>query len=144
MISSRLAVAVHVLTLLDHHDGGPLASDYIAGSVNTNPVVVRRIVSMLSRAGLVASTTGPGGGARLARPSDSVTLLDVYQAVEHGDVFASHPSPPNPKCPVGRHIQSALDTHLARAQKAMHQSLNQVTIASIVRSVTARASRQPA
>lgn len=142
MTSSRLAVGVHVLTLLEHHDGGPLASEYIAGSVNTNPVVVRRIVSMLSRAGLVVSTTGPGGGARLARPSDEVTLLDVHRAVEQGELFGSPPSQPNPQCPVGRHVQSALETHLARAERALHQALADVTIASIVRSVAIRAGRE--
>jgi Rrf2 family protein len=139
--NSRLAVGVHVLTLLEHMGGGPLASDYIASSVNTNPVVVRRILSMLARAALVTSTTGPGGGTRLARPVDEVTLLDVYHAVEQGDVFGAHPSQPNPKCPVGRHIQAALDQHLDRATRALHQSLAQVTIASIVRSVAARESR---
>ena len=141
MNNSRLAVGVHVLTLLEHMGGGPLSSEFIAGSVNTNPVVVRRILSMLARAGLVTSTTGPGGGTRLAKAVDDVTLLDVYRSVDQGELFGAHPSQPNPKCPVGRHIQASLDQHLDRATRALHHSLAQVTIAAIVRSVAARASR---
>jgi Rrf2 family protein len=144
MTNSRLMVAVHVLTLLEHEGGGPLASEYIAGSVNTNPVVVRRMVSMLARAGLVSSSTGPGGGTRLAKDASRITLLDVYRAVEPGELFGEHPSNPNPKCPVGRHIQSALEVHFGHAERAMHTALDQITIASIVRSVTARASRHSA
>lgn len=140
MKSSRFSVGVHILTLLESEGGGPLSSDYIAGSVNTNPVVIRRLLSVLGRAGLVASQPGVGGGARLARAADKITLRDVYEAIEEPDLFALHDGP-NPKCPVGRHINAALTAHLEDASKAMRRSLDEVTIAAMVRSVTARAQR---
>jgi len=141
MTSSRFVVAVHVLTLLETERGRPVTSAYIAGSVNTNPGVIRRLLSMLARAGMVRSQLGAGGGALLAKPADRIRLLDIYQAVEAPDVFALHRSPPTPKCPVGKHIQPALSSVLGRAERALEGELGEVTVADVVRSVTARARR---
>jgi Rrf2 family protein len=138
--SSRLAVAVHILTLLESAGGGPLSSDYMANSVNTNPVVIRRMLSVLVRAKLVTTQLGAGGGARLARSAETITLRDVYEAVEEPELF-SIPDAPNPRCPVGRHIGAALEAHLAHAAEAMRGALDQVTIATMVRSVRTRAQR---
>ena len=97
--SSRFAVAVHVLTLLAWAGDEPLKSDYIAGSVNTNPVVIRRILCALAHAGLVTSQTGAAGGTRLARKAAEITLTEVYRAVEPRAIFALHRRPRMP----GRH-----------------------------------------
>ena len=80
--SSRFAFAVHVLALLAQQEGVPLSSEIIAGSVNTNPALIRRLLSMLANAGLTASQLGAGGGALLAREPQTITLLDVYRAVD--------------------------------------------------------------
>jgi len=141
MTSSRFVVAVHVLTLLETEGGRPVTSAYIAGSVNTNPGVIRRLISMLAQAGMVRSQLGAGGGAMLAKPAEKIRLLDIYQAVEAPDVFALHRSPPNPKCPVGKHIQPALASVLGRAERALEDQLGDVTVADMARSVTARARR---
>ena len=105
--SSRFVIATHTLALLANGGGEPITSEWIAGSVNTNPVVIRRILSMLAKAGLIATQEGAKGGARPARPAADIDLLAVYRAVEEGDLFASHPQPPNPDCPVGCNIQAA-------------------------------------
>lgn len=94
--SSRFAFAVHVLALLSMQKGVPLSSDIIAGSVNTNPALIRRLLSMLSAAGLTTSQLGAGGGALLVREPDSMTLLDVYRAVDDAQLFALHREAPNP------------------------------------------------
>jgi DNA-binding IscR family transcriptional regulator len=96
---------------------------------------------MLARAGMVRSQLGAGGGAPLAKPAAQIRLLDIYQAVESPDVFALHRSPPNPKCPVGKYIQPALSAVLGRAERALEDELGEVTVADVVRSVTARARR---
>jgi DNA-binding IscR family transcriptional regulator len=101
-ISSRFAVAVHILTLLETGRGEPLTSEYVAGSVNTNPAVVRRILSMLARAGLTHARLGAGGGSVLARPAAEISLRDVYRAVECEErLFSLHHERPNPKVPRG-------------------------------------------
>jgi Rrf2 family protein len=131
-ISSRFSVAVHVLTLLAVTPTGELlTSDRMAGSVNTNPVIIRRILGQLKKAGLV-EVRAAAGGTYLRRASADITLLDVYRAVEvvEGNLFSVHDKP-NPKCPVGRNIQAALDDTLRRAQAALEQQLASVSIAQV-------------
>ncbi|HEX8696251.1 MAG TPA: Rrf2 family transcriptional regulator [Longimicrobium sp.] len=130
-ISSRFAVAVHILTLLEESRGEPVTSERIAGSVNTNPAVVRRILSMLARAGLTRSQLGTGGGALLARHAAEITLLEVYRAVEEGELFAMHHERPNPNCPVGRNIQAALEETVDAAQAALEAELARRTVADV-------------
>lgn len=135
--SSRLIVAAHVLTVLAQ-DNQPVPSEFIAGSVNTNPVVIRRIVGLLAKAGLVSSTEGSGGGATLARSAERITLADVYAAVEDvGELFGSPRNDPNPDCPVGRHVQSLLKTRLNAAQSTMARELKKTTIADLLAGVRA-------
>lgn len=134
-ISSRFAVGVHILTLLDTSQGEPLTSEYIAGSVNTNPAVVRRILSMLARAGLTTSRLGAGGGALLARTTSKITLRDVYRAVEDGALFSMHHERPNPHCPIGCHIQAVLERTTETAQRALEDELAGRTVADILEEV---------
>ena len=137
-MNSRFAVAVHTLTLIAQGEGEPVASEYIAGSVNTNPSLVRRILSQLTRAGLTASQMGTGGGALLARPADRITLRDVYRAVDDGELFALHREQPNPACPVGRNIQALLETRIDAATQALEAELDRTTIADALTDVEVR------
>lgn len=135
-ISSRFAVAIHILSLLELNKDGVSTSEYISGSVNTNPVVIRRIMSMLSKAGL--ANVRPGvPGAKLARDISEITLLDVYRAVhvvEEDGLFSVHEKP-NPECPVGRNIQTSIEPIFSAAQKAMEGTLAKVTLQDIVEDI---------
>jgi Rrf2 family protein len=133
--SSRFTVAVHVLTLLTHEEGRALTSEYIAGSVNTNPVVIRRILGLLGRAGLVSTTEGVGGGTALARPAGRITLGDVYRAVEPGALFGASRNDPNPLCPVGRSVQGVLRRHVERFGAALEGEMDKVTVADVLAGV---------
>ncbi|HEU0301350.1 MAG TPA: Rrf2 family transcriptional regulator, partial [Longimicrobium sp.] len=105
-ISSRMAVAVHVLAYLAWRRDEPITSERMASSVNTNPVVVRRIMGSLRNAGLVSVQPGVGGGAQLAREPEDITLLEVYRAVEEKEeLFAMHSSEPCRHCDIGGHIR---------------------------------------
>jgi len=130
--SSRFAFAVHVLALLALQEGVPLSSEMIAGSVNTNPALIRRLLTMLANAGLTVSQLGAGGGALLAREPGSITLLEVYRAVDDAQLFAMHREEPNPACMVGRHIQHTLRGVIDDAQRAMEASLAQRTLVDVV------------
>lgn len=133
--SARFRVAVHVLTLLAYEKGGPLTSDFVAGSVNTNPVVIRRILGLLGRAGLVSTTEGARGGTRLARPAERVTLADVYEAVESGSIFGRTRSDPNPRCPVGRSVRGVLASHVERLERDLVSGMQRVTVADVLTGV---------
>lgn len=137
MASSRFTVGIHILTLLAYGAGEPMTSEYIAGSVNTNPVVIRRLLKLLRTARLVTSQGGPGGGWQLARAARGITLRDAYRAMTEGPLFPMPPSTPNPKCPVGRRVQSALAGHFDDAREALEQSLGDTTIADLLQEVKA-------
>ncbi|GAV14159.1 MULTISPECIES: Rrf2 family transcriptional regulator [Paenibacillus] len=128
-ISSRFSVAVHILSLLALEPNAHHTSEWMAGSVNTNPVVIRRVTSQLKKAGLVDVRPGTGG-ATLNKPAGDITLLDVYravEAVEEGELFGFHDHP-NPKCPIGANIESVLQLVMLRAQSAMEQVLAEMTL----------------
>ncbi|MBY0084270.1 Rrf2 family transcriptional regulator [Brevibacillus sp. M2.1A] len=132
-ISSRFSIAVHILSLLSIDSNSHCTSEWIAGSVNTNPVVIRRVLGLLKKAGLVNVRAG-AGGASLAKELDQITLLEIYRAVdvvEEGQLFHIHEQP-NPDCPVGANIQFVLELILIRAQNAMEDILGGVKMSELV------------
>ena len=136
-VSSRFAVAVHVLVLMAQAEDEPIKSERVAVSVNTNPVVVRRIWCALARAQLVVSQTGAAGGSRLARRPEQITLLDVYRAVEEANLFSLHYRRPDRRCAIGKNIQTILEEVLVEAERAMERVLAKRTIADVLRQTLA-------
>ena len=141
-ISSRFAVGIHILVLIAINKSGVSTSGFIAGSVNTNPAVIRKITGMLKNAGLV--NVRPGiAGAELAKALADITLLDVYKAVnvvQAKELFSIHEKP-NPDCPVGRNIQSAIEPLFSVAQLALEKALGNVTIEDVVKDITEKEKR---
>ena len=135
----RFAVAVHVASVLALRGGEPATSEWIAGSVNTNPVVIRRILSALAKAGLVSSTRGSAGGSVLAKRPDAISLLDISRAVEEDEGPALHNQPPNAACPVGRGIQPVLVRIIDRAEAAREAVLATTLLSEVVAAVKAEA-----
>lgn len=134
-MNTRFAVAVHILAFLHTQEGKPASSELLASSVNTHPSLIRRLVSVLNRAGLTRSEMGARGGAILARPAERINLLDVHRAVDgDADILAIHPDP-NPACPVGRHIGSVLEQHIRQAEKAFERELRETTVAQLTSEV---------
>ena len=103
-ISSRFTLAVHIFACIDtFKDDYKVTSEFLAGSTNVNPVIVRKILGQLKAAGLVEVARG-SGGASIAKPLNEITFLDIYRAVEcveGGELFHFHDNP-NPNCPVGK------------------------------------------
>ena len=129
-INTKFAVSVHLLALLSFRRKTQIFSDLLAQSVNTNPVVIRRLISRLRKADLVE--TKVGGGYELTRPAGEINLLDVYRAVtsKEGGLLHMHANP-NPACFVGRNIHDALEMPMVKANLAMQQSLKSTSIADI-------------
>jgi Rrf2 family protein len=136
--NSRFSVAVHALTLIAWHADERHTSREIAGSVATNPVVIRRLLGELTRAGLVEASHGSKGGFRLARPAARITLHDVYSAVEQGGFFAL-PEKGNDKCPVACRMKSILDGVFSRVESKVLPELKRTTLADVVGQLGARA-----
>jgi Rrf2 family protein len=133
--NSRLTIAVHALAwlaLAQRRGRQQLTSDQVAASVNTNPVIIRRSLGELRRAGLVSVRRGAGPGWTLARRPEDITLLDVYEAVESRPLFALHHAEPNLDCPVGRGIRPALHGVYAGAEQALRAELVGTSIADVL------------
>ena len=139
MINSRFAVAIHILALLEFEKEAHTTSEFLAQSIGTNPVVVRRIAKLLENAGLIEIHAGVGGST-LTKTLDQIPLLAVYRAVEKGEtesLFAIHEHP-HPACPVGAHIQATLEDVFNEAQRALESVLQQHTLADIVQDLGRR------
>lgn len=132
-ISSRFTIAIHMLTCMDvFQEDYKVTSDFLASSINVNPVIIRKLLSQLKDAGLIEVKRGPGG-ASITKPLEEITFLDIYHAVdcvEENMLFHFHENP-NPKCPVGKNIHNILDDKLLRVQNAMERELSSITIADI-------------
>ncbi|KDN58661.1 Rrf2 family transcriptional regulator [Exiguobacterium sp. AB2] len=138
-ISSRFAVGIHILTLIEFNKDGVTSSDYLAGSVNTNPALIRKIMAMLKKADLIEVKPGVAG-AKLTKELTEISLYDVYQAVnvvEENELFSIHDNP-NPACPVGQHIQTTIEPIFIHAQSAMESVLKHVKLADIVQDVATK------
>ena len=133
--NSRFAIAVHILTMMAWAGDEPLKSEQVACSVNTNPVVIRRILCALQKARLVVSQTGAAGGSRLARRPGQITLLDIYRAVDAGDLFSLHRQPPNDECPVGMNIETVLEDILSEVGQSIERVLAKITIEKVLQLV---------
>ena len=133
-ISSRFTIAVHTLLCIElFKSDRKVTSDFIASSVNVNPVIIRRLLQQLKKAGIVRVIRG-SGGTDTARPLQEITLLDIYNAVECVDeegLFHFHESP-NQLCPVGRSIHAVLDAKLEDIQAAMEKEMGSVTMQDIL------------
>src|SRR5436305_14805982 len=117
--SCRFAMAVHVLAVLAYKDGDRVTSTFLAASVNTNPVVIRRLMLALQEAKLVETRKGAGFGSRLSRSPARIDLAQIYRAVESHEPFVMPPRKPNQACPVGHCIQAELPKIFTSCPKAM-------------------------
>jgi Rrf2 family protein len=130
--SSRFAVAIHALSVLAKHFGkGPVCSSFVATSVNTNPVVIRRLMSELERAQLVSSAAGRSGGFALGRPPERISLADIYKAVEGGGIFKMHKIDPHSDCPIASMIGKIISTPLQEAEVALERSLASTSLRDV-------------
>jgi len=130
--NSQFSVAIHILTMLARSEGENVKSECLAGSVNTNAVVIRRLLSQLGHADLVTSQTGAAGGTRLARKPADIKLSDVYHAVCCGEVFALHPKGANKDCPVGRNIEAVLCNLQKEIDRTVGEKLAEYTLDDVL------------
>ena len=134
--SSRFIVAIHLLVALAIRKKAK--SDEMAWSVNTNPVVIRRLLSELRQAGLVHSQTGPHGGSTLARAPEQITLLDVYDAVESSHLFHPNYNIPPMACPIGHNMEACMSGVLDETRDAVRAVLAGKTIAHLANGILER------
>jgi len=126
MDNTQFSIAVHVLVGVARY--GQVSSCDLAGSVNANPVFIKRIIGKLAKSGLVVSSRGRLGGNQLARAAKDISLLDVYRAVNAPSLFAVHQYPKVASCVISLNIQEVMNDVLARAQLNFERELGELNI----------------
>jgi Rrf2 family protein len=128
-MNGQFQIAIHILTLLDQAGDELLSSEYIAGSININPALVRKEIRNLRNYGLINSKEGKTGGYSLAKASAKIVLADVYKAVKSHPALGQAKNLPNPACAVGRQINQHLDDLAADVDTAIIGKLTKITLA---------------
>ncbi len=132
--NTRFATGMHTLVLLARQPEQLHSSETLAGKLQTNAVVIRRILAQLQSAELVRNHKGPSGGSELVRAADSISLADVYCAIEHASLFndaSVHGTD-------ARKIAGELRRVLTVAEQALLDSLGEVTLEELVRRTAAK------
>ena len=127
---TRLSDVLHVLLHMGQVDE-PLTSEVLAKSMGTNPAVFRRTMAGLREAGHVTSGKGHGGGWRLAKPLNQISLLDVYQSLGKPTLFAIGNRSENPDCKVQASVNAALSDTMAQAEALFVQRFAEVKLDSL-------------
>ncbi|UMQ41239.1 Rrf2 family transcriptional regulator [Chryseobacterium sp. Y16C] len=108
MNNTRFATAIHIMTLLTKFPQDWLSSEWIAGSININPVIVRKEISVLREVGLIVSKQGKEGGSQLSKNAESISISEIYSVVKNTDVLGKKNQNPNPSCSIGKEINQHL------------------------------------
>lgn len=137
--STRFPVAIHILAVLAIEDR-QLNSEQLAHSADTNPVVIRRLVSALREANLVTTQAGSGGGAVLAVDPQSITLCDIHKAVETPEDMVTYEKPQNDTCVCARNLQPILEGLHHEIEDLIMQKLAKITLADIIQDIQQRES----
>lgn len=132
MNNTRFATVVHILTILANSPSDYLSSEWIAQSININPVIVRRELGMLRQQGLVMSRKGKEGGSKLNKSSDKISLADIYTMVKNTEVLGKKNLRTNPKCPIGKDINDKLNDLFMETDALVISSLQQKTLEGFV------------
>jgi Rrf2 family protein len=129
--NTRFSMAVHIMTALAYLDK-KVSSEQLSISVNTNAVVVRRILGDLHQAGLIRADRGSAGGFLLARATADVSLYDIYRAVMgEQELVSLHENPENRACAVSCKVRGVLAKHLRKAQGIFERELEKVSLADL-------------
>lgn len=129
MNNSRFAISLHILVLLETAKEELVSSDYLAGSININPVLVRKELINLRKYGFVGSKEGKNGGSYLAKSAGNITLAEVYLATRQETLLGVAKNTPNPNCPVGKQINSHLNELYDATEQVLIQELSTKTLA---------------
>ena len=136
--SSRLTIATHILLCIEiFKEDYKVTSNFLAGSINVNPVIIRNVLGLLSSAGIIEIKAGVGG-ASLAKSPDEITLLDIFKAVEKEESLFHFHENPNPQCPVGRNVHNIMDSKLDTIQSAMENELSKITLSQLIKETKAK------
>ncbi len=136
--NSRLATAIHVAGMLSFAEKTPLTSESIAQSVDTNAVVIRRLIGLLTKAGIVQVKMGVGGGACLTKNPAEITLAEIYLALDENSLFDVPQLEEAHHCVLGKIVRPVLSEVLGEVEKNLLEGLRKITLAEVIGRVKTR------
>jgi len=139
VVNQQFTFAVHIMTALAFSPGEVIGSQTLAASVNTNPVVVRRLLLALRRARLIETFAGKHGGARLRKKPDRISLAEIYDAVESPQVILVNERKALRRCHVSCNMKGIMSGVAESTEQAVRKHLRGITLAQLVRKVRPRA-----
>jgi Rrf2 family protein len=138
VVNQQFTFAVHIVTALAFSPEEVIGSQTLAASVNTNPVVVRRLLLTLRRARLIETFTGRHGGARLRKKPNRISLVEIYDAVESRPLIPINERKALKRCHVSCNMKSIMSCVAESTEQAVRKHLQGITLAQLVRKVPAR------
>lgn len=143
-ISTRFSDSIHILAFINiYHGLIPLTSNNIASSIETSPVVVRRLMSALNKAGLINTVHG-AADPELAKAPTDISLYDVFLAIEGDAHLFTVDKRTNPQCIVGGNIQSTLDTFYQEAENAAMAKLTTISLQDVINTIRVKQAQKDA
>jgi Rrf2 family protein len=139
-VNGQLTIALHILGFLASREGEPLTSELLASTYGTSPVLLRRVLAKLQRAGLVETRRGVGGGSVLARPAEEINLREAYEALHaDGALLPRHPGEDGRG--VAPFVARYVNELFGEAELALLERLEGVTVAEMDRVLGGRIRR---
>lgn len=135
MKDRSFSTALHIMVSLAYQDGRRVCSEELAQGAKTNPGLIRRILSRLSKAGLVDCMKGKNGGSSLSRGPKKISLSEVYEAVADSPMFATFEKEPFEKCPVSCQIGEILTEVFEEIEKPMMQKMKSLKLSDLLKKV---------
>ena len=132
MSNTRFATAIHIMTLLAKDPQKWLTSDWLAGSISINPVIVRKELGNLKKSGLVESRQGKDGGVRIGKNAEDINVAEIYEAIKNSEVLGKKNQNPNPLCSVGRDINKNLNLLFAETDNLVFQFLKNKKLSDFI------------
>jgi DNA-binding IscR family transcriptional regulator len=128
MLSGKFAISVHILTLLTKFPNDYLSSEFIAGSMNLNPVLVRKEIANLKAHHIVESKEGKNGGTKLSKTASNITLKEIFEMTFENIGLGYAKNQPNPDCPVGKKINQNLDALYVEMNQKVCEQLENISL----------------
>jgi DNA-binding IscR family transcriptional regulator len=128
MISGKFAITIHILTLLTKFPNDFLSSEFIAGSMNLNPVLVRKEIANLKAHHIVESKEGKNGGTKLSKAASDITLKEIFEMTFDNINLGYAKNQPNPDCPVGKKINQNLAELYADMNEKVSLQLTKISL----------------
>jgi Rrf2 family protein len=129
--NSRISVAIHSVLHLSMA-GKPVTSEELGRCQNTNPVLIRRILGDLKKAGIVDSEKGHGGGWIALKSPATTSFQDILQALQDSLLPKPIKLEKSENCLIMKALCTTMDEFLEEADSMLSKKLAKISIQDLI------------